>query len=652
MNQTSYRAEAVIRHSFNVAFSRNRRRSAARRNGVVIPLIVAALLAVGGLASLIYFTYFSGSNDKTVDLILKPVVRGEFVAKVIDQGEIQSAENIEIKCQVGSRNGTVQVIDVIAEGTKVKEGDWLITLDSTPFRKELEQQLLALSRAETDVIKAQATLDTAKAAKQEYIEGRFKEQQRTILNDQFNAEQELQQAENYLEYSVNLQKKGYITKMQLRADEIAVEKARNKVALEEQKLKVLEEITLKKELVTLESDIAAAEVGYKNSIEARGIEQGKYDEINKQIEFCTINVPPGVKGEVVFHKEVDRRGGSEWILERGANVREQQVLIKIPNASKMEVKCLINEQAIALVRQNMPASISVDAIPGKTLKGYVTKVNNYAEPSGFMSGSNVREYAIFIRILEPPKELISGMKTSVNIQTEYQPSVLQAPLQCIYSVNDEAYVLRRKAAGAFETLKVGIRGENSTNVWIESGVDEGDQLVMAPGEYKDLMDLPEIVSESRIELPDGTVVEPADATETTSAPGPGSEEVKVAQADRGGEKRGKGEGRPEGAGGGAPGGGGQGGGGQGGGGQGGGGQGGFSVDMIVDRTMSRYDTNSDGQIDAEEQKGFDERARRIADSDQNGDGNISRDEIKTAMEAMMRQFQQNGGGGGGGGGPN
>lgn len=652
MNQTSSRDNAFIRHSFDVAFRRNRRLSAARRNGVVVPLIVAALLAVGGLAALIYFTYFSGSTDKTVDLILKPVIRGEFVAKVIDQGEIQSAENIEIKCQVGSRNGTVQVIDVIAEGTKVKEDDWLITLDSTPFRKELEQQLLALSRAETDVIKAQATLDTAKAAKKEYIEGRFEEQKRTILNDQFNAEQELQQAENYLQYSINLQKKGYITKMQLRADEIAVEKARNKVALEEQKLKVLEEITLKKELVTLESDIAAAEVGYKNSIEARGIEQGKYDEINKQIEFCTIKVPPGVKGEVVFHKEVDRRGGSEWILERGANVREQQVLIKIPNASKMEVKCLINEQAIALVRPNMPASISVDAIPGKTLKGYVTKVNNYAEPTGFMSGSNVREYAIFIRILEPPKELISGMKTSVNIQTEYQKSVLQAPLQCIYSVNDEAYVLRKKAAGAFETVKVVINGENSTSVWIESGVEEGDQLVMAPGEYKELMDLPEIVSESRIELPDGTVVEPAEETETTSTANPGSADGNVAEAGRGGENRKKGEGRPDGRGGEGQGGPGQGGQGQ------AAGMGGFSVDMIVDRTMSRYDTNSDGQIDAEEQKGFDERARRIADADQNGDGNISRDEIKTAMEAMMRQFQQNGGGfgggggGGGGGGPN
>ena len=172
--------------------------------------------------------------------------------------------------------------------------------------------------------------------------------------------------------------------------------------------------------------------------------------------------------------------------------------------------------------------------------------------------------------------------------------------------------------------------------------------MMAPGEYKELMDLPETVSESRIELPDGTIIEtPADeASETTGTDNPGGRQGEFAMADAGGgekrfdgngEKRGRGEGRQRGEGGGPP--------------------GGFNVDAMIDRTMSRYDLNSDGQIDAEEQKEFDERAQRIAGADQNNDGNISRDEIKTAMEGMMRQFQQNGGfggggGGGGGGGPN
>lgn len=79
--------------------------------------------------------------------------------------------------------------------------------------------------------------------------------------------------------------------------------------------------------------------------------------------------------------------------------------------------------------------------------------------------------------------------------------------------------------------------------------------------------------------------------------------------------------------------------------------GGFDMNRIIDMTMDRYDTNGDDKIDAEEQKDFDERASRMTSADKDGDGAISREEIKTYMDAMMKRFQQSGGGGGGGGPP-
>ena len=95
---------------------------------------------------------------------------------------------------------------------------------------------------------------------------------------------------------------------------------------------------------------------------------------------------------MVYHKEFDRRGGSEWVLEPGATVRERQVLIKLPNPNMMEVKVLINEQSITAIRTNMPATISVDALASKLLTGYVTKVNSYAEQGGWMSSSTRQDW--------------------------------------------------------------------------------------------------------------------------------------------------------------------------------------------------------------------------------------------------------------------
>ncbi len=492
----------------------NRASSAVgKRSGNTIPLVLGALLAVGCLAVLVYFSFYRSGDVETIDAVLKPVIKDEFVAKVLDQGEVQSAENVEIKCQVVSRNGNTSVIDAIPEGTYVKAGDWLVTLDSAAFEQELEQQRIAVSSAQTSVIQSKAALDAALASKNEYEQGTFIEQKKTIENEKFNAEQEYEQAKAYLEHSINLQKKGFLSKQALQSDEIAVARAFNKVELETKRLEVLENITYKKEIVQLESDIAAAEVQYQNALEEKKIEDRKLAEIEEQLEFCNIKVPEGVEGEVVYHKEFDRRGGSEWVLEPGATVRERQVLIKLPNPNKMEVKVLINEQSITSVRPGMPATISVDALSSKPLTGYVTKVNSYAEQGGFMSSSTVREYAVFVRIIDPPKQLIPGMNASVTIQTQYQPDVLQAPLQCIYSANDTAFVLRQ-ALGMnppFETVEVQIAGENSQNVWIESGVEEGDMLVMDPGYYKDLMALPAQQKESRIELPEGTAVTSATA---------------------------------------------------------------------------------------------------------------------------------------------
>jgi hypothetical protein len=264
-----------------------------------------------------------------------------------------------------------------------------------------------------------------------------------------------------------------------------------------------------------------------------------------------------------------------------------------------------------------------------------------------MGNTSVREYAVFVRILSPPKQLIPGMNASVTIQTEYQSDVLQAPLQCVYSANDTTFVLRQTGVNRFETVQVEIAGENTQNVWIGSGADEGDMLVMDPGQYKHLMDLPALQQESRIELPEGT--------ELTSAPAPaggppGDAPIdgagdsamgqQVAQGDgpRGGGRRG-GEGR------GGPGGGdGEG--------RGDRGPGGFSPDDIIKGIMEQYDTNGDGKLDATEQEGFDERTQRIAEADANKDGELTEKEIRTAMQAMMRRMREAGFGGEATGGAN
>jgi hypothetical protein len=158
---------------------------------------------------------------------------------------------------------------------------------------------------------------------------------------------------------------------------------------------------------------------------------------------------------------------------------------------------------------------------------------------------------------------------------------------------------------------------------------------MNPGTYKHLMELPEIVLDEKIVLPDEQL-----ATGEVSDPNQNRETASVETSSTGngfaasGPPNAEGQGRPE-QGGGDP----------------AGGQGGFDPAAMVDRTFSRYDTNGDGQIDQGEFGQVDERARdRLSQADSNGDGRVTREEVLDGVSRMMERFQSGGPGGPGSGG--
>ena len=501
----------VLNNLMNCQFNQS---SHFRHGGVAAKLVVTVVvLALIGAAG--WYWYQQQEQPVAEQPITVKVVRGQFVAHVLDQGEIQSSENVEIRCEVKQRSTPLRVLDLIPEGTQVSAGDFLLRLETTSFETELEQQKIILANARTQVIQAEALFATAMAAKREYEEGTYVESRKTIENEVFDAEsaiqtamQELNQAKAVLEHSKKLQARGFITRQQLIADqfavklaEIAAEKGRNSEDLARKKLHVLDEITQKKEIIRLESEIKSAEVQLASHQEALRVEQAKQRSIMTQIANCTVVVPESVTGQVVY--AVERQRGDDWVLEKGIEVRQNQVLIRLPNPTKMEVKALVNEQSITRVRSGMPVLVQVDALNDTKLKGVVTKVNQYADNGSSWLRSSVRKYGVFIQILDPPMALKPGMNASVSIQTNYEKEALQAPLQTVYGAQDRQFCLAVRGEGEYETLEVGVGGDNSEMVMFRSGVSEGTELVMNPGSYKHLMDLPEMKRDRRIKLPPG-----------------------------------------------------------------------------------------------------------------------------------------------------
>jgi hypothetical protein len=280
----------------------------------------------------------------------------------------------------------------------------------------------------------------------------------------------------------------------------------------------------------------------------------------------------------------------------------------------------VNEARVTLVRPGLPVTIRVDALKEEILEGVVTKVNQYAEPSSYSSGS-IKRYGTFVKILNPPPELRVGMNAEVRIHVERKSNALQVPVQALAEVKNHFFALL-KNGDQYKMVEVDIGSTNDKVATIDSGLKEGDQVVMNPRSAGKLFELPNLPDPQPKDFKDVERNASAPVTTLATAPGPG--------AGKGG-----GPGGP------------------------GGGKGGKGAPLDPLAMKARYlenDADKDGKLSKDELAKMDDRRRQALESaDKDGDGFLDDRELTIAAgQAIVRMRERmnsgEGGGGPGGGG--
>ena len=471
----------------------NRVLAGRRRGGTPMFVMIGLAVAVGLVGGLAWLLMRGGGDDLTATPLLAAVARGPYEHIVLEQGEVESSNNVEIRCEIKARAGassvgpTTSVIDVIPEGEYVKEGDWLITFDSSALEQEANRQRIAVNTAEAIMIQAKALYDTAKISKDEYVEGTYNEIRKMIENEIFVAEENLKKAQLSFDSIKRQVARGTLTELQLDGEQFRVQAAQNDLDLANQKLEVLDQYTKVKMLTQLESDIQSAEVKYRNEQDTYQTELNDLKEFEDQIAKCTVIAPQ--PGQVVYANVQSSRSGSEFVLEPGVAVRERQVIIRLPDPTQMQVKATINESRINLVREGMPVTIRIDAFGDNSLQGEVTKVNKYAEAGEWWS-SSAKEYSTLISIGEPPPQIRVGLTAEVQICVELRPNALTLPVQAVYERNGKTFCLAQNDL-QYETREIVISSTDEKVVALEeelSELEEGELVVMNPRRHVDLFD--------------------------------------------------------------------------------------------------------------------------------------------------------------------
>ncbi len=460
-----------------------------QRNGAVVGWVLVAMAIVLLALGAGYRSWLPGRGASQKKVLTSKVSFGRFQHNVVERGEVMSSSNVEIRCGVKSRNtaGTA-IIEVVPEGTLVAEGDVIARLDSTALEQELVQQQITCNTKEAARIDAQNKMEAAEISMKEYVEGTFFQLEQTIKGEILIAEENLRRAQEYIKYSERLAARGYVTSQQMEGDRFAVEKAQTELDTAKTKLRVLQDYTKPKTLKQLESDIKSAEALWKSEQSSYDLELSKLKDLESQIKLCVLRAPQS--GIVIHANQRSMRGDSEFVVEPGALVRENQSLFRFPDASHMHVLAKINEARVTLVREGMSATIRLDAFGDEAFEGKVTKVNEYPEPGGWFS-SQIKEYATEIELLKPPPKIRTGLTAEATIHVDSVDNAKLLPMQAIVERNHRFFTMVRENE-KWDARLITISASNEKFVMFEGDIPDGAEVALNPRELLEQVKFPEL----------------------------------------------------------------------------------------------------------------------------------------------------------------
>ncbi len=207
------------------------------------------------------------------------------------------------------------------------------------------------------------------------------------------------------------------------------------------------------------------------------LETRRLDKLSKQFNACVIKAP--APGEVIYSSTTDHWARNRGrVIEIGAEVRQRQNIISIPDTSQMKVEIRVHETWIDKILPGQKTRITAAAFPGQIFSGKVIKKAPMADPEDWMN-PDLKVYSTDVSIDGTHDFLKTGMSAKVEIIIEELKDVISIPIQTVinlegkkicYVANSNRPTPREVVTGAF----------NDNFVEITQGLSPGEKVLLNP----------------------------------------------------------------------------------------------------------------------------------------------------------------------------
>jgi RND family efflux transporter MFP subunit len=467
----------------------------------------AFALLLGGLAYAGIVWVLPGR--KTADVITARATRGELIITVTDRGELESAQSIQVNCEV---EGGGKIATIVPEGTRVKKGDEVCRFDTDTLQKSVNEQSVkweqAVGKAKaarselevqqnkelSEIDKADLALTLARIDLKSYEdkEGEYQVEVDKRQGAIELAKKELKESEDNLAFTRGLVKKGFAQLEQLPALELTVESKKYTVREKEADLNVFRKFASEKKRVELRAksrdaerelertkksqaaatDKAANEV--KATTTTAELEEQHLKRLRSQMEKCIVKAPQ--EGIVIYYNR--RYWDESSRIRPGGNVYFQQPIFTLPDLDNMQVKLKVHESVVKKVLKGMTATMQIEALSGQVLHGSVKSVATLAS-NDMGWGGGVKEYETIVSIDDLPKEagLRPGMTAEVKVLIKTIPDALTVPVSAV-TESDGQHICYVKTGHGLERREVKIGEGNEQNIQILEGLQEGEEVAL------------------------------------------------------------------------------------------------------------------------------------------------------------------------------
>ncbi len=391
-------------------------------------LIITGILAAVTSISLFIFNKVLTKED--ISGLFAEARSGRFEITVLATGELEAENSIDIKGPEIARSRNVRstnlkITDLVPEGTEVKAGDFVASLDRTEFENTLKDldENLAKQYANLEMI----LIDTSLTMNN----------MRDQITNQIHVVNEAE---------IKVRNSQYETPTTQRQAEISLDKAQ-------------------RDLEQLRRSYTLSEAQTKIKVRNQRIRIERVEERVREYESLirafTITAPS--PGMITYKK--DRLGRKRKV---GSNIDPQdRIVATLPDLSSMLSKVYVSEIEVSRVKPGQSVSITIDAFPEKLYSGKVIAISNIGE---VLANSDSKVFEVLIMLDGSDFSLRPSMTTSNKIIINALDNVTYIPKECVHTGADGIPVVYTRNG----VKQVVVLGEmNDKDVVIEKGIDPG-----------------------------------------------------------------------------------------------------------------------------------------------------------------------------------